>query len=332
MSPVEAPTLDSWLDILSKPDLLSSFLDPSTNTLPLPVLEAVLTNHIKPIFDPNAHPGINSTTGRKLPRPAGGPSASQDFYDSQGWKEHPGIENVIQWCLKYIDRDQYERIWHLLIPPIMTMLDDYEPKYKLSGVKIVQEMLNIVPGSLLRRTGVEGLIHSSLANCLAHLRDEKSPYLIREAINAQLELTLLTTRVGERAYFDQLCELLGEGVISGVWFYGYDQEDVILASIEALPRLITALGIGCVRFLKALIAQLTDPLIPKPPRYVPIQLQIASLEALQCVMDVCAPRLDGMKAGKIADAVCRCWITLHHQNGQVTKQGNLSIAFSCGTN
>lgn len=42
----------------------------------------------------------------------------------------------------------------------MTMLDDYEPKYKLSGVKIVQEMLNTVPGSLLRRTGVEGLIHS----------------------------------------------------------------------------------------------------------------------------------------------------------------------------
>jgi hypothetical protein len=42
----------------------------------------------------------------------------------------------------------------------MTMLDDYEPKYKLSGVKIVQEMLNTVPGSLLKRTGVEGLIRS----------------------------------------------------------------------------------------------------------------------------------------------------------------------------
>ena len=42
----------------------------------------------------------------------------------------------------------------------MTMLDDYEPKYKLSGVMIVQEMMNTVPGSLLRRTGVEGLIRS----------------------------------------------------------------------------------------------------------------------------------------------------------------------------
>ncbi len=57
-------------------------------------------------------------------------------------------------------RDQYVKIWHLLIPPIMTMLDDYEPKYKLSGVMIVQEMMSTVPGKLLRRTGVEGLIRS----------------------------------------------------------------------------------------------------------------------------------------------------------------------------
>ena len=98
-----SPTLDSWPDILSNPDLLSSFLDPSTNTLPLPVLEAVLTKHIKPIFNSNIHPGINPATGRKLPRPAGGPLASHDFHDSQTWKEHPGIENVIQWCMKHID-------------------------------------------------------------------------------------------------------------------------------------------------------------------------------------------------------------------------------------
>ena len=103
MSPAETPTLDSWPDLLSKPDLLSSSLDPSTNTLPLPVLEVLLIQHIKPIFDSNIHPSINPTTGRKLPRPAGGPLASQDFYDSQRWKEHPGIDNVIRWCLKHID-------------------------------------------------------------------------------------------------------------------------------------------------------------------------------------------------------------------------------------
>lgn len=238
------PTADLdkiWPDILNEPDTLSKFLDPSTNTLPLPLLELLLTQHIKPVFDYNIHPNINPTTGRKLHRPAGGPLASQDFYESQKWKERPGIENVILWCLKHIDRYYYEQIWHLLIPPIMTMLDDYEPKFKLRGVRIVRELMNSVPGTLLKRTGVQGLIRSALSNCLAHLQADESPDLIREAINAQLELTLLTTRADEQAHFDQLCELLGEGVISGVWFYGYDKEDVILASVEALPGLIRVL-------------------------------------------------------------------------------------------
>ncbi|KAK2462336.1 hypothetical protein APHAL10511_005642 [Amanita phalloides] len=320
----KAPTLlmsaeTAPLDVLDNPEVLSPFLDTSSNTLPLPLLEDLLTRHIKPIFDANIHPSINPTTGRKLPRPAGGPLASQDFYDSQRWKEHPGIGNVILWCLKHFDRDHYEKIWHLLIPPIMTMLDDYEPKYKLSGVRIVREMMNTVPGSLLKRTGVDGLIRSALSNCLAHLHADESPHLIREAIRAQLELTLLTTRIGERVYFDQLCELLGEGIIRGVWFYGYEKEDVILASIEALPSLIRSLDMGCVRFFKALTAQFLDSLMPKPLHYVSIRLQVASLEGLLCIMDVCAPRIDVKKASEIANAVCRCWVTLPCEYGEKSK-------------
>jgi uncharacterized protein YfaT (DUF1175 family) len=42
----------------------------------------------------------------------------------------------------------------------MTLLDDYEAKYKLWGVRIVLEMLKHVPNDLLRRTGVDGLLRS----------------------------------------------------------------------------------------------------------------------------------------------------------------------------
>lgn len=40
----------------------------------------------------------------------------------------------------------------------MTFLDDYEARYKLRGVVIVQEMLRHVPKDLLKRTGVDGLL------------------------------------------------------------------------------------------------------------------------------------------------------------------------------
>ena len=40
----------------------------------------------------------------------------------------------------------------------MTLLDDYEVKFKLQGVKLVSEMLKNVPAELLRRTGIDGLL------------------------------------------------------------------------------------------------------------------------------------------------------------------------------
>ena len=52
----------------------------------------------------------------------------------------------------------YGRLWHLLIPPVMTILDDdYEAKYKLYGVHIVNKMLQTVPKPLLKRTGIDTL-------------------------------------------------------------------------------------------------------------------------------------------------------------------------------
>jgi len=46
---------------------------------------------------------------------------------------YPFIHTDTDTPLMVGQRDQYEKIWHLLIPPIMTMLDDYEPKYKLES-------------------------------------------------------------------------------------------------------------------------------------------------------------------------------------------------------
>jgi hypothetical protein len=54
-------------------------------------------------------------------------------------------------------------MWHLVIPPVMTLLDDFEVRYKLQGVIIVQEMLLRLPKELIKRTGVDGLIQQVLS-------------------------------------------------------------------------------------------------------------------------------------------------------------------------
>ena len=163
-------------------------------------------------------------------------------------------------------------MWHLIIPPVMTLLDDFEAKHKLQGVFVVQEMLQRVPKGLLKRTGVDGLLRQvcpsrsfwfyrtlnlskSLKTSLSHLQSPETAPLLKNAIFASISLTILTTSVSPGSKptserFDQLSLLLGEGIISGIWLYAEDKPDVIKATFDTLPRLLRALGIGSVRFLK----------------------------------------------------------------------------------
>jgi len=250
-----------------------------------------------------------------LERAAGGPMAMQDYYDDQRWKEYPGIGKVCFWCVCHVQSDAYEYMWHLLIPPVMALLDDYEVRFKLQGVLLVQHILEHAPQGLMKRTGINGLIHSSLRNSLSHLQSPETPRLLRSTISTSVSLTLLSTTVGgtgnkpSSERFDQLASLLGEGIISGIWLYAEDKPEVVLATFDSLPRLVGALGIGTVRFLKALIPQLTHPLIPRSLIDPDREMQLSALSTLEVVLDVCAPRIKFWK-GTVLDAVGRCWVQL----------------------
>ncbi len=87
---------------------------------------------------------------------------------------------------------------------------------------------------------------------MGHLKDPESPELLRAAISATLSLILLTTEHGTAQRFDQLCALLGDGIIGTAWLYASDSFEVILATVEALPPLMKALDIGIARYLKVL--------------------------------------------------------------------------------
>ncbi|KNZ73664.1 hypothetical protein J132_10465 [Termitomyces sp. J132] len=297
---------DSWVTPIGRTTaqgILRHFDD-----LPQSQLTQILNHNVKPLFQFNPHPNLNAS-GRKLPRPAGGPMATHDFYDDQMWKAAPGVVNLVSWCIRHVHRDWYETLWHLVIPPVMALLDDFEAHNKLRGVGIVSEMLREVPSQLLRRTGVDGLIRSSLNTCLTHLNDTETPQLIEAAVDAYLTLTLLTTEVGSSEQFDQLCALLGEGVIRGIWLYASDRPDVVLASLRALPPLLRTLKIGNARFLKVLITQLLHPLKTNVASPWLDDIQIASLRLLSILIEECAPCIPRWKT-TILDAVARCWVTL----------------------
>jgi len=191
----------------------------------------------------------------------------------------------------------------------MILLDDYEASYKLHGIQIVSNMLRNVPADLLRRTGVDGLLFSSLKTCLTYLHNPETPSLIRTTIPTLTSLVLLTTSVGSEKQFDQLCSILGDGIMGSVWVYATRESDAIEASVDALPGIVQALGIGTVRYLKAIVPQLVFALLPAPENGATKRFQLSSLRALSVIIEACAPRMDKWK-NTILEGVLRCWVTL----------------------
>jgi hypothetical protein len=208
----------------------------------------------------------------------------------------------------------------------MTLLDDYEAPYKLRGIKIVSEMLERVPKDLLKRTGVDELLFTvclipphpflaltnsilkSLSISLTNLHNPLTPSILRTAILTTLTLINRSTAPGSQVRFDKLCTLLGDGIIGNVWIYASMEPESVQATLEVLPDVIEMLGIGCARYLKALIPQLTHSLLPSLVNQSR-DMQFASLRTLGVVVDECAPRMPRWK-DTILDAIAKCWVEI----------------------
>ncbi|KAG2130971.1 uncharacterized protein EDB93DRAFT_945759 [Suillus bovinus] len=339
--------------------LALSILDPLTKPHIHPlVLTRILTYYLKPSFAANPHPRLNLQTGRKLPQPAD----TQDAYEGQVWKTRIGTGNVLGWCLRNIEASTYESVWHLILPPVMTYLDDFEAPYKLRGVQLVSDLLFRVPPELLKRTGVDGLLFTSLSGTFNHLRDPFTPDLIRAAVPTTLHLIDIISppspaplpptsgspsqgrtvvksgsfSANPATRYEHLSTLLGSCLIGTVFLYAYADPEAILAATDMLPLVLVPIGIGAVRWLKALIPQFTHallpPAVPSPsqPLDVDLRLKVSSLRALCTCIETCAPRMYLWKYN-IIDAIGRAWASAmdieHERHTQLADEtGAYSLA------
>jgi hypothetical protein len=65
-----------------------------------------------------------------------------------------------------------------------------------------------------------------------------------------LLLIELTTSPDSGQRFEQLCALLGDSIIGEIWVFCSNEVDTLTASVDVLPPVLTALGVGCSRYLK----------------------------------------------------------------------------------
>ncbi|KAG1861688.1 hypothetical protein F4604DRAFT_2033222 [Suillus subluteus] len=324
---------DEWIaDDASS--LALSILGPLTEPdIPPLVLTRILTHHIKPAFAANPHPRLNLQTGRKLPRPAD----TQDAYEGQVWKTRIGTGNVLGWCLRNIEASTYESVWHLILPPVMTYLDDFEATLQTAG-SAARIRLAFSRSSRASQAMRSIILFLAVAGTFNHLRDPFTPDLIRAAVPTTLHLIDLTSPpslaplpptsgfpsksrtivksgtspANPATRYEHLSTLLGSCLIGTVFLYAYADPEAILAATDMLPLVLTHIGIGAARWLKALIPQLTHALLPPAvpsltrPLDVDLKLKVSSLRALCTCIETCAPRMYLWKCN-IIDATGRAW-------------------------
>ncbi|KAG8837691.1 hypothetical protein FRC18_008471 [Serendipita sp. 400] len=280
-------------------------------------LRQVLLNVVKPAFEATSHNiQINPETATKVTRTAQLEPFYRD-YDEDAWKEDPGLVDIVLWCLSSMKQSDWEVLWPLVIPPILAYMSDWEAIHRLSGIALARKLLEGAPKDLIRRSGIDQLMRSSLDTSLQRYSDSLSPALFKNATMAMLDLIFKTTQPGSSERFDRLFALLGDNMIGGAWSFGYRMPLLIQTTYEVLPLILEPLGLASVRFLKGMIPQLLHTLVPGEGMKPSVTMQTASLRALQHVINYGAPRM-AYWSGEIVSGIAKCWVLLEDKGRDST--------------
>lgn len=316
--------------------------------LPTALLD-LLTQIIKPLFTSAKHPALTSTGRKNLVPP--GPSLGNRFNhpltddDLKPWKTPftvPLLRYIIQTYPTILPIEARKQTlkahFHLLIPPILNMIDDGDPSFKASGCQLLRllcEALLSVESEMLRKTGLGDVFFDALkANFMllpTLTPEDESLAVLTElypaflaAVDARYyagggsrtkdqenEATSAKEFTGRQ---DRLKLLLRHGVLaslshlsSGQSFSSSTSVPLTTYLVSQIKPIVTRMGIDSVRYLREFLPMLrgalADPFALAAPELVMEILQI-----LAVVLDVCQPRVRDRWWPEILRGLVACWV------------------------
>ncbi|KAI9724125.1 MAG: hypothetical protein M1812_000844 [Candelaria pacifica] len=252
-----------------------------TQSLKVTFIEHILKNVVRPLFDNSASPSVTSQ-GRKATKPKRQKHDALSLESElKPWKfDHKYSIDLLSWALLNSDEALVEKHWPMMIPPVLTILDDDSPEIKARGCELLDTLLKITPPALLERTGLGQVLTDAVMPCLLYL-----PTLTPEAESTRLLsaaypalITLARARFlppthqmalskasrdpdrisNERVkYFD---EILRKGVLGG---YRHAGEHVKIAEllVGQIAVIVAQMGIYAVKYLKVILILIQERMI-----------------------------------------------------------------------
>jgi hypothetical protein len=134
----------------------------------------------------------------------------------------------------------------LVIPPTLTLMDDWDPAWRGRGCSVLAGWVERFPSEMLRRMGLDRLLLDSTIHTLSLHANPPLPQVLPLA----LELIDRTTSGSGRA--DRLGEIMEKALVSG-WTYappGLEGREVLINIANMLETMCDILQTGIVRWLK----------------------------------------------------------------------------------
>lgn len=213
------------------------------------IAKHLLAGPVRTLFT-KPHPMLDTTTTRAAHRPFGGSDAQADFQDaeSQPWKAQAGwgCYNLLAWCVSLLPGEDIEANIGLILPPTLTMMDDWEAPWRGRGVFVLNAWIEKVDLVWMKRMGMDRLLLASLLHTLQLHTNPPLPQVLPTA------LRLIERTMEGKKKADTLAEVVDKALLSG-WIYapsGTEGRPVLVHIAQELELMCDALGTGITRWLK----------------------------------------------------------------------------------
>lgn len=288
----------------------------------------VLALTIRPLFEQRTSKTFGVTaSGRKDTRNV--PVRRHEHLDAgqAPWKTNDYALDLLKWVLRSLDEKGVDREWPLLIPPILTVMDDPASSWQTEGCVLARLLLEATPPPLLKKTGLAGVLEQALKPCLLSL-----PTLTPEAESARLlgevypALILLankahaaqqqrappggTTSLKAQSREKALDDLVRNGILAG-FLYAGEHVKIAKVLLEQLRLIVEQLGVPFVKHLKQTLPMLSRILSePLGSAYPPLLL--AAAKTLQTVILNSWPRMT-FHRNEVLRGTTVCWLRLQEE-------------------
>ncbi|CAG8511893.1 6657_t:CDS:2 [Cetraspora pellucida] len=261
----------------------------------------ILENFVKPVFIKNSKiQNAKLSSGKQIKKRV------LDFEDmDESWRgEIMQATSILQWCISQTKPSEVESILGLVIPPILSLIDDYDVKLKTCGVSILEHLLKLVDSETFRRSG----LGEALSKCLTYLDEISYVTLIRVSFSTIISLVSLIEPIGTEARYLKYDKILSDNIVKGLTFSG-DKLAIRRVLLEQIPRICEELGIVTVKYLQDLIQALCTTLeiflIVSNNEEI-LDLHISAAKGLEKIITKCWSRI-AQYEGQILKSVATSW-------------------------